>query len=204
MSTELLDFRPAAPPRVVRVALQATAAAPEGPLAPCPRCGSKGVNVHQRDWRTVKDPHAARVLVLRYLCKRCGHVRRAYPAGLGPSRQSAALRQLSVLLYWIGLSYQAVRAVLLDLGCPLSTTSIRRNVVAAQQRLHGQPPLSRLRLAPAGAGVLAGPDGRLVVRLVGHPASGRYLEVEVGDAGHAAELHWRLTTCARWLGQHTP
>src|SRR5215211_3940892 len=167
MNGESVGALPDIAQRTVRVPLEAAGAAPDGPLAPYPRCGSKGVNVHQRDWKAVKDPHCSRALVVRYLCKRCGHVRRVYPEGFGPSRQSEGLKQLSVLLYCLGLSYQTVRSVLLDLNCPLSTTSIRRNVLAAGQAAGVRPPSDRLQLSPLGEGMVEGPDGRLVVRLVG-------------------------------------
>jgi hypothetical protein len=189
-------------PLIVRVPLLSAADAPGSePLAPCSRCGSKGFSIHQRTWKRVKDPHLERALVVRFLCKRCGRVRRAYPDGIGASRQSGSLRHLTVLLYWIGLSYQSVRAVLLDLGCPLSTTSIRRNVEAARQTAQLEPPLGRLRLEPAGGGVLRGADGLMALRVVPQAGADRALEVESAPGPGASNLHWRLTAAATWLAQ---
>jgi len=187
-------------PRMVRVPLAMTGEAPPGvALPPCQRCGSLGFTIHQRTWKRVKDPHLGRALVVRYLCKRCGYVRRAYPTGIGASRQSRGLRHLSVLLYWIGLSYQSVRAVLLDFGCPLSTTSIRRNVEQARDTGDLERPLSRLRLQPRGNGMLRGPDGLLSLRLVRASGEARLLEAVIGPGPAASDLHWRLMTVGRWL-----
>jgi len=83
----------------LRIPLIAVASAPGDRPRPCVRCGSRGLNVHQRTRKRVKDPQVAYALVVRYLCKRCGHVGRSYPAGLGAGRQSASLQHLSVLLY---------------------------------------------------------------------------------------------------------
>jgi hypothetical protein len=192
----------AARPQVVRIPLVSAADAPgAAPAEACARCGSKGFSIHQRTWKRVKDPHLERALVVRFLCKRCGRVRRAYPAGIGASRQSRSLRHLSVLLYWVGLSYHGVRAVLLDLGCPLSTTSIRRNVESVRRSAGLEPPLGRLRLEPMGGGVLRGPDGLMALQVVRQGADERVLEVEIADGPGATDLHWRLTSAATWLAR---
>lgn len=187
-------------PLVVRLPLAAIASAPDGPPPPCGHCGGRGVNVHQRAWRQIKDPYVTRALVVRYLCKHCGRARRAYPTGIDAGRQSVTLRQLSLLLYWIGLSYQQVCIVLAELGCPLSTTSVRRNVEAVRAVEAIPPPLDRLRLTALGGGRLRGADGDCVLRLRRSAPSGAELEVAVAPGRHAAELCWRFTTCADWLG----
>ena len=185
----------------LRIPLIAVASTPGDGPRPCVRCGSRGLNVHQRTRKRVKDPQVAYALVVRYLCKRCGHVGRSYPAGLGAGRQSASLQHLSVLLYWLGLSYGRVREVLIELGCPLSTTSIRRNVEATRESLTATPPLTRLRLEPRGGGLLRGPDGMLALRLLQPLPSERLLEAEIAPGPGAAELRWRLETCAVWLAR---
>ena len=192
----------AATPRspVVRVPLAGVAETPgQGLPAPCPRCGSRAFSVHQRKGKRLKDPYLAHALIVRYLCKRCRYVGRAYPAGVGPSRQSRSLKHLSALLYWIGLSYLRVQAVLADLGCPLSTTSIRRNVEDARRALPLHPPLERLALRPVGAGQLRGPDGMVTLRLVRHSPAQRSLEAEIAPGHGAVDLGWRLEAAAEWL-----
>ena len=189
-------------PLTVRVALAGAGETPHGEAQPpCARCGSLGFTIHQRTWKRVKDPHVGRALVVRYLCKRCGYVRRAYPAGIGASRQSRSLKHLSVFLYWIGLSYHGVRAVLVDFDCPLSTTSIRRNVEQARQMPHLEPPLGRLRVQPMGGGVLRGPDGLIALRLVRQSAAERVVEAVIAPGPSASDLDWRLMTVSRWLAR---
>ncbi|HEY7066719.1 MAG TPA: hypothetical protein VII06_34945 [Chloroflexota bacterium] len=189
-----------AQPQPVRIPLATAGEAPPAEaLPPCERCGSRGFTIHQRTWKRVKDPHLGRALVVRYLCKRCGYVRRAYPAGIGASRQSRSLKHLSVLLYWLGLSYQGVRAVLVDFGCPLSTTSIRRNVEQTRRTPHLDPPLSRLRVQPVGNGVLRGPDGLIALRLVRESGEARALEAVIAPGPAASDLDWRLLSVGRWL-----
>jgi hypothetical protein len=189
-------------PLVVRIPLLGAGDAPAGgPHEPCSHCGSTGFSIHQRTWKRVKDPHLQRALVVRFLCKRCGHVRRAYPVGIGASRQSRSLKHLSVLLYWVGLSYHGVRAVLVDLGCPLSTTSIRRNVEATRRTERLEPPLGRLRVEPMGGGVLRGPDGLLALRVVRQSDGRRALEAEIAPGPGASDLHWRFTAAAGWVAR---
>jgi hypothetical protein len=187
---------------VLRIPLAPAGEAPHAqPGAPCARCGSLGFTIHQRTWKRVKDPHVGRALVVRYLCKRCGYVRRSYPAGIGASRQSRSLKHLSVLLYWIGLSYQGVRAVLLDFGCPLSTTSIRRNVEQAREAHDLAPPLSRLRLQPVGNAEFRGPDGLIALRLVREAGEACLLEAVIAPGPAGSDLDWRLVTVAGWLAR---
>jgi hypothetical protein len=191
-----------AQPLTVRVPLATAGETPRSEVQPpCVRCGSLGFTIHQRTWKRVKDPHVGRALVVRYLCKRCGYVRRDYPAGIGASRQSRSLKHLSVLLYWIGLSYQTVRTVLMDFGCPLSTTSIRRNVEQARRTPHLEPPLSRLRVQPLGNGVLRGPDGLVALQVVRESGVERMLEAVIAPGSAASDLDWRMLTVGRWLAR---
>ncbi|MDP8924110.1 MAG: hypothetical protein M3O34_14675 [Chloroflexota bacterium] len=56
---------------------------------------------------------------------------RLYPDGVDSARQTVALRQVSVLLYWLGLSYDGIRKFLGHLNCPLSKATIWANVRAS-------------------------------------------------------------------------
>jgi hypothetical protein len=78
----------------------------------CDRCGSQGFNLHQRATKSLKHPLLPRAAVVRFICKRCRKTTRLYPAGVDAARQTVALRQVSVLLYWLGLSYDGIREVL--------------------------------------------------------------------------------------------
>jgi hypothetical protein len=119
-------------------------------------------------------------------------------------RQTVALKQLSVLLYVIGLSYEGVRALLGDLRCPISTATIRKNVLKEGGRARLEGRLGRLRLAPRGEGRLAGPDGAVEFRLVGSPSSERWLEVEIAEEPGALDLGYRVEASARLLRLNEP
>lgn len=94
----------------------------------CERCGSQGFNLHQHASKALKDPARLRAPVIRYICKRCRKTTRLYPEGVDAARQTVALRQASVLLYWLGLSYDGIREYLGHLGCPLSKATVWANV----------------------------------------------------------------------------
>jgi hypothetical protein len=119
--------------------------------------------------------------------------------GVGPGRQTTALRQLSVLLWCVGLSLEAVSGVLRDLGCPLSISAIRGNVTLIGRGAPGRPAVGRLRLKPVGAGLLSGPDGAMALRLVAASPLARWLEIEIAPGPRAGELHRRWQRGARWL-----
>jgi hypothetical protein len=189
-------------PYLIRIPLPSVEAKPlTEALDPCPHCGSHGFNAHQREWRRIKDPHYRRVLVIRYVCKRCGRARRSYPVGVSASRQSEALKQLSVLLYWVGLSYLGVRAALAELGCALACTSIRRNVKEARGSGDLPPVSARLHLAPVGGGILRGRDGMVALRLEQTAPGCRVLVAEIVPGPNAAHIRWRLQAGAGWLAR---
>ena len=110
----------------------------------CDRCGSQGFNLHQRATKALKDPLTLRADVIRFICKRCRKTTRLYPPGVDSARQTVALRQASVLLYWLGLSYDGIRELLGHLGCPLSKATVWANVRASgllgnRHRLRADP-----------------------------------------------------------------
>jgi ribosomal protein L37E len=157
--------------------------------AACPRCGSRGFNLHQRTWKGIRDPSLDRVMVLRYLCKRCGYAPRVYPVGVGPGRQSAATREITLVLGDLGISAHAIASLLGGLGCRLSASGVRNNL-----RRAGRPEAleSRLHLTPSGPTSLRGLDGALTVRLTGSSTLARSIEIEVGAGPQAPALLSRL------------
>ena len=129
----------------------------------CERCGSHGFNLHQRATKALKDPLMPRADVVRFICKRCRKTIRLYPRGVDAARQTVALRQVSVMLYWLGLSYDGIREFLGHLGCPLSKATVWANVRASG--LLGNR--HRLRADPGSLVIQARPDGataRLTIR----------------------------------------
>ena len=121
----------------------------------CDRCGSHGFNVHQRATKALKDPLMLRADVVRFICKRCRKTTRLYPEGVDSARQTVALRQVSVMLYWLGLSYDGIREFLGHVGCPLSKATVWANVRASG--LLGKR--HRLRADPGSLAIQGRPDG---------------------------------------------
>jgi hypothetical protein len=184
-------------PVVIRIPLPLVAEEPERDQPTiCTQCGSARFNVHQRALRTVRDPQLHRINVARYVCKRCGSTTRLYPVGIGPERQSAAIKQICAILYCMGLTYRHVQQVLSSLECSLSMTTIRQDVLQACAVEQTMRPFDRLRLTYQETGQLTGADGSLTVRLIGHLPAGRWLELEVQERPDGAELEWRAQTCA--------
>ena len=163
----------------------------------CQQCGSMGFNVHQHTLRTVRDPHIKHVEIARYVCKRCGSTIRMYPSGIGPQRQSKAIKQICSMLYCMGLTYRNVQQVLSAIGCPLSMTTIREDVLRACAVDQAMRPFERLHLKPIEPGRFTGPDGSINVRLIGSAPGRRWLEIEVQERDGGAELEWRAQVCAR-------
>lgn len=184
------DAQPSAPSALtLRIPLPPVAQLPpERAPAACPRCGSRGFNVHQRLWKQVRDPDLARALVLRYLCKRCGYASRVYPTGIGRGQQSAATVAIARLLTHAGVSGRAIAGLLSALGCPLSASGVRKNLTDAD----GVEPVPRLNLSPVGGTTLRGYDGGMTIRVHGRSTDARWLEIEVEPGPQAALLHAHL------------
>jgi hypothetical protein len=134
----------------------------------CDRCGSQGFNLHQRASKALKDPLMLRADVIRFICKRCRKTTRLYPPGVDSARQTIALRNSSVLLYWLGLSYDGIRELLGHLGCPLSKATVWANVRSSG--LLGNR--HRLRADPGSLTIQARPHGAVARMLLrGRPAT---------------------------------
>jgi hypothetical protein len=166
----------------------------------CDRCGSHGFNLHQRATKALKDPLTLRADVIRFICKRCRKTTRLYPPGVDAARQTVALRQASVLLYWLGLSYDGIRELLGHLGCPLSKATVWANVrtsglLGNRHRLRADPGSLAIQGRPSGAVArmllrgraatigLDGGSGELVLVVSAiQPDAGRLLQRRVEEA----------------------
>src|SRR5258706_232640 len=93
---------------------------------------------------------------IRFICKRRRKTPGLYPPGVDSARQTVALRNASVMLYWVGLSYDGIRELLGHLGCPLSKATVWANVRASgllgnRHRLRPDPGTLSIQARPAGA-----------------------------------------------------
>jgi hypothetical protein len=178
----------------LRLAAVSSAAVAPGGMTCC-GCGSRGFVLHGRLWRRLKDPDVERVLVLRYQCKRCQQVRRVYPAGGGPDRLSAAVKQIIAVLHCAGLSYQNVAAVLRGLSVPVAPWSVGRVVEGWPTGARRPTARLRMRLAPTADGWLRGADGAVRFRLRREADGARWLDAEIAPGPSAPDLHDRLARC---------
>jgi len=164
----------------------------------CDRCGSQGFNLHQRASKSLKHPLLPRADVVRFICKRCRKTTRLYPNGVDGARQTIALRQVSVLLYWLGLSYDGVREFLGHLGCPLSKATVWANVRSSgllgnRHRLRADPGTLVVQARPRGAAARMSLRGRaagVLLLTVGaiQPEAARLLQRRVEEAARRLGL----------------
>jgi hypothetical protein len=184
---------------VIQIPLSPIEERPPGrPRLVCGSCGGQAFVVHQRVWKRIRDPHLRQVLGIRYRCKRCARIVRCYPIGAGDGRQSDAVREMSVLLYCVGLTYGTASLALQALGCGVSPTTVRHNMEDLRSRFPTTGVLSRLHLDPGTSGTLRGPDGGLTLRVDG-TLHARSLIVTIDPGSTAADLRWRFNRCARSL-----
>lgn len=98
------------------------------------RCSGTHFKLHQVVCRkSVRDTRYLEVIAHRYRCLKCQRSFRVYPKGVSNDHQSDRLKALSVLLYVLGLSYQAVADFLKSLDQPICKGTVYNNVQAAGQ-----------------------------------------------------------------------
>ncbi len=172
----------------------------------CQRCGSQGFNLHQHATKSLKDPAVRTAPVQRFICKRCRKTTRLYPPGVDVARQTVALRHLSVLLYWLGFSYDGIREFLGHLGCPLSKATVWANVrtaglLGSRNRLRADAGSLTTHARPDGAAARFRLKGRAVALRLSRRDSGG-LTIWVGSLQpEAARLvHRRALEAAGRLG----
>ena len=172
----------------------------------CERCGSHGFNLHQRATKALKDPLMLRADVVRFICKRCRKTTRLYPEGVDSARQTVALRQVSVLLYWLGLSYDGIREFLGHVNCPLSKATVWANVRASgllgnRHRLRADPASLQIQARPDGAVARMTIRGRDATVTLGRGPEGELVLWAGALQPEAARLMFRRTEeAARRLG----
>jgi hypothetical protein len=85
-------------------------------VCPYAECQGGYFRQHQQVDKTVKDTHYASVSADRYECLRCQQTFRVYPRGVTQAQTSQRVKGLGVLLYLLGLSYEAMSLALEALG----------------------------------------------------------------------------------------
>jgi len=98
--------------------------------SPC--CGS-GVYVKEHGQRGVDDIRIGLVRLNRYTCESCAKSFTARPAGVSRSSKSAAVKAAAVVLYLLGLSYDAVIIAFSMFGVELAKSTVYNYVQAAGQ-----------------------------------------------------------------------
>ena len=174
----------------------------------CDRCGSQGFNLHQRATKALKDPLTLRADVIRFICKRCRKTTRLYPPGVDSARQTVALRQASVLLYWLGLSYDGIRELLGHLGCPLSKATVWANVrtsglLGNRHRLRADPGTLAIQARPNGGVARLMLRGRVATITLESGAGELVLAVSAMQPEASRLIQRRMEEATRRLGLET-
>jgi len=100
------------------------------PHRTCPRCNTVTGRLHQKRSLAVSDTRIGSVTKLRMLCCSCHLTWTCQPEGLKAHFQrSQRIRALNILLYALGLSFEAVATVMTSLGAAESDTSVYRDLV---------------------------------------------------------------------------
>ena len=104
------------------------------PCRLCPYCDSKAGRIHQHRRLSVIDTRIGEVSKLRLRCSICNRTWTCQPDGLKAHFQrSQRTRALNILLYALGLSFEAVSTVMTSLGAAESDTSVYRDLVESMQ-----------------------------------------------------------------------
>jgi len=117
----------------------------------CPYCNSMTGQIHQRRHHALVDTRLARVAKLRLRCAACRRTWTCQPEGVKAHFQrSQRIRALNLLLYALGLSYQATAVVMTALGAPESDTSVYRDLRDSMARVKALHRRGRRKVAVAG------------------------------------------------------
>ncbi len=105
----------------------------------CPTQGCKGKRFSPRQevQKRIVDAQYSVVSAWRCECASCGCTFRVYPQGVGSQQISHRVLGLAIMLYVLGLSYEAVSLVLITLGIGIGKSSVYRTVQAAAEKVPG-------------------------------------------------------------------
>lgn len=165
-----------------------------------PGCEGRLFQFHQGDCpKSVVDTTQSQVKAARFRCLTCGRSFRVYPRGVGRDQQSEVVKELTVLLYGLGLSYRMISRLLERLGCFVGKSTIFRNIQASGpriQQLRSNGLGARCRwpqLWPDGPGEAAYSDAPLTVTVSLDDAQRTVVSIEVPEEHETpAILEWTL------------
>jgi transposase-like protein len=103
-------------------------------VCPTPGCTSTTFRLHQRVAKPLNDPEHSTLEVVRYRCAACGCTFRVYPRGVTRAATSERVRMVATLLYFLGLSYGSVSALLGACKIYLCKSRVHDIVAAARRR----------------------------------------------------------------------
>ena len=109
------------------------------PPAECPYEGCQGRHLclYQQVTKPLKDTVYRAVKAYRYRCPTCRRTFRVYPEGVSNAHTSLRVKGLAVMLYFLGLSYEATSLTLEALGAYMCKSSVYEAVQETAQRVPG-------------------------------------------------------------------
>jgi len=100
-------------------------------------CQGTRFRCHQKVTKPLKDTVYTQVVAHRYECLSCGRTFRVYPQGVNHAQTSLRVKGLAVLLYALGLSYEATSLALEALGVYMAKSSVYEAMQDAAERVPG-------------------------------------------------------------------
>ena len=129
----------------------------------CPKEGCDGRHFKPHSLKgkrkAIRDLSHQEVESFRWRCLKCKRTFRVYPRGVSSAQQSDRLKGITVLLYVLGLSYEAVSDFTEALGCTVCKTTMYNNVQEAGEKARER---QRNTVKRGGKRAVIGADGTYV------------------------------------------
>jgi transposase-like protein len=175
---------------------------PQGETS-CPRCGGRGVIIHQTLSKRIKDHRLETVQVKRKKCKICQKTFRHYPEGIGRASQTKTLKAISITLYVLGLSYDNVGNFLEALGCGIVKATAWNNLQEAGEEalsLREKLQKEKVRIVGMDTSAFKVAGGKLTVAFLTDLIKGKPIEIEIMESRKARTLKRRFQKLLKDLG----
>lgn len=105
-------------------------------VCPDSTCGGTEFRLHQQVTKPVRDTAREEVVAHRYQCLTCKRTFRVYPDGVSQAHTSYRIKEFSIFLYTLGLSYGAVSRLLEAAGTRMCRSWVY-DVVQSMQKEKG-------------------------------------------------------------------